>query len=211
MAALSPITDAVLAEIRAELSQALGTHRFSHTLGVERAAVAMGELCLPDDLPRLCLAALLHDITKEWTKEEHLSFLSENGISLTPSELASPPVLHAKSGAVFAKKRYPSFVDDQILSAIRNHTTGAPDMTLFDEIIFLSDLVEEGRSYPLSLEVRAFLQASLSANAELSTRRRVLADAMLLSLRGTISHLLEHECPIAEATLKTYNAFLLSS
>ncbi len=209
MESLPIITEEILATVRRELLSEIGDYRFRHTLGVERAATTLGELCLPSAVSALRLAALLHDATKEWSYEKQVAYLQENGIALSPSDMASPKILHAKSAAIFAKKRYPAYVNEAVLRAIAFHTTGNPQMTLFDEIIFLADLVEEGRTYPLSLEVRQFLFSALEKEHSPEKHAFCLRQAMLLALRGTIAHLLEEACPIAEDTLATYNTLLL--
>ena len=59
-------------ELRREVSAFQDSRRFSHTLGVEKEAVRLGELFLPEDINRLRVAALLHDITKMYDYEKQL-------------------------------------------------------------------------------------------------------------------------------------------
>ena len=58
-------TDEQIDSLRREVGRRLSKKRFAHTLGVEKMAVLLGELCLPDMIDRLHVAALLHDISKE--------------------------------------------------------------------------------------------------------------------------------------------------
>ena len=66
------ITEEKLALLRAEVELRLSTRRFSHTLGVERAAREIGAHCLPDKIAALSAAALLHDVTKTYDVEKQL-------------------------------------------------------------------------------------------------------------------------------------------
>jgi predicted HD superfamily hydrolase involved in NAD metabolism len=59
-------------------------------------------------------------------------------------ELQSPYLLHSKLGAYLAKEKY-GVEDEEILSAIRWHTTGRPNMTMLEKIIFTADYIEPAR------------------------------------------------------------------
>ena len=51
---------------------------------------------------------------------------------------------HPFLGAEVAKREY-GVEDEEILEAIRWHTTGKPDMTVLDKIIFIADYIEPNR------------------------------------------------------------------
>ena len=53
--------------------------------------------------------------------------------------------MHAPLGAYIAKAKY-DIEDPEILSAITWHTTGKPEMTLLEKIIFISDYIEPMRN-----------------------------------------------------------------
>ena len=61
-------------------------------------------------------------------------------------ELKSPKLLHAKTGAALARDLFG--VSDRVYEAIRWHTTGKPDMTLLEKIIYLADYIEPTRDFP---------------------------------------------------------------
>ena len=79
------------------VKQSMSPYRFSHTEGVRRAAVEIGKLYEIPYLDELCAAALLHDITKELSVEEHVALMEKNNISVTENDLRSPKTLHAKT------------------------------------------------------------------------------------------------------------------
>ena len=56
------------------------------------------------------------------------------------------PVVHAFLGAFVAEK-YLGITDAEIIDAIRYHTSGKADMSLLSKLIFVADMVEEGRTY----------------------------------------------------------------
>lgn len=119
--------------------------RFEHTEGVlsevERIAKACGA-----DLDKAKIAALLHDITKKYTQEEHVELCRENGVTLTEIEKNEPKLLHQITGAIVAKQEF-SIDDEEILSAIRYHTTAKPNMTPLEKTLYLADFTEPGRTY----------------------------------------------------------------
>jgi predicted HD superfamily hydrolase involved in NAD metabolism len=133
--------------LRLEVGKRLSAKRFSHTLGVERMAVKIGEKCLPDRIDELRVAALLHDISKEYSEAEHLELIKTYNFSLSDEDLASPQLWHSITAPFVVMRDFPEFRGEDILSAVRNHTVGAPSMSVFDEIILLSDYIEDGRRY----------------------------------------------------------------
>lgn len=147
MPSLSILNEAVLDELRRSVAARIGEYRLRHTLGVEQAIASLGELYLPQKLVKLRVAALLHDITKEWTPEEQIAFCREKGIPLSPEEMAAPKILHAKTGAYVAQSDYPSLVDDEIADAIREHTVAASEMPVFSALLYLADYIEPTRTY----------------------------------------------------------------
>ena len=118
----------------------------------------------------------------------------EAGISLTEMERLNPALIHGKLGAFYAKTKY-QVEDEEILSAIRYHTTGHPDMTVLEKIIYLADYIEPGRAMdckPHSLqEVRIACFQNLD-------------DGMRFALENGISYLREQNQPIDTISLETY-------
>ncbi len=104
-------------------------------------------------------AGLLHDSTKRWTEEEQLAYCDRMGIALTEGERANPQLLHARTGAVFARERFGC--PEEICDAIRWHTTGKPNMDLFEKVIYLADMIEPNRSYVGTEELRKLADQDL--------------------------------------------------
>lgn len=152
--------------LRAAVAAHLGDRRLRHTLEVEEEVARLGEIYLPHRVPALRIAALLHDLTKEWTPEEQLAYCKENGIPVTPAELAAPRILHAKTGAHLAARNFPELVDREILDAIAHHTVGAPHITIFDGLLYLADYIEPSREYDDCRRLRKDFYSGLAGSED---------------------------------------------
>lgn len=171
--------------------------RYAHTLSV---AAETARLCELFDLDAetsfdLRCAALLHDITKEKSLSEQLEICKECGIPYGVDELNSPKVLHAITAPEIVKKELPEYAKSDILSAIRWHTTGKPDMTLGEKLIYLADYIEPTRDFPDCIKLREeFYSVPKPDTAHLD---RVL----LHSFEMTLDDLRENNKPIYPLTL----------
>ena len=113
--------------------------RYAHTLGVEAMTVRLGELYLPHKIDELRCASLLHDITKKETLEKQLQYSVEFDIMIKDVGELSPSLLHSMTGAAIIPRDFPEYATEDVVSAVRWHTTGRRDMTLFDSLIYLAD------------------------------------------------------------------------
>lgn len=131
-------------ELQQKLSKKLTEKRFYHTLGVQAISFAMA-IQYGYDIEKANLAGLLHDCAKCLPDETLLSECNTYGLSVSEVERRNPYLLHGKLGAYYAEYKY-GIVDAEILSAIIYHTTGKPNMTLIEKIIFTADYIEPNRS-----------------------------------------------------------------
>ncbi len=141
------MNDAILV-IQNRVKDVIDEKRYRHTIGVAHTAACMA-MRYGIDPERAYLAGVLHDCAKGYPDAEYLKICEENHIDITDSERANPSLLHAKLGAFFAETTY-GITDREILSSIRCHTTGKPDMTLLEKIIYIADYIEPGRNIPAS-------------------------------------------------------------
>ncbi len=132
------------AEHLAKLS--LSQKRLQHTLNVREMAVQLAKR-YGADVEKAAVAALLHDTAKELPKQEMLQIFAENAIMADNAPQRPSPVWHGVCAAILAKTKW-GVDDEEILSAIRCHTTGKPGMSTLDKIIFLADMTSAERSYP---------------------------------------------------------------
>ncbi len=194
--------------LRESMGRLLSNSRYNHTLGVERMAVSLGEVFLPDRIAELRVAALLHDVAKELTYEDMKQIISEQRISVSDEDLATLPALHSFAGVALVQRDYPDFASPDILSAIRNHTLGSPDMSLFDKIIYISDYIEMGRTHISCEKVRMQLLRAVSNESDQEMRLKALNKAIIASIDFTAEHLSNIGATIHPSSVNTKNAFL---
>jgi len=109
-------------------------------------------------------------------------------------ERKNPELLHAKLGACFANEIY-GVTDSEILSAIIWHTTGCPDMSLLDKIVFIADYIEANRDKAEDLpKVRELAFKDIDA-------------CLLLILEDTIAYLARKKSVTDPMTQKTYDYY----
>ena len=180
----------------------MGEKRFAHTLSVAKEALRLAsEFSLSGkDTERLFLAALLHDITKARSFDEQIALADTLGVVLTKEDLASPPVLHALTGAAYAKQHFPALVDDGICEAIRTHTVGKADMTLFDKLLFLADYIEESRTHTVCQQTRRQFYQELASGHNKET---TLDHTLLTILQNTASFVKDSGRALHSASLNT--------
>ena len=176
-------------ELKAAVEARMSQKRFIHTLGVVKAAKKLGEELLPEKLQSLVAAAFLHDVAKEIPAEELVSLSSEYGYKPTEEDKNSPQVMHSFAAPAVILRDFPEYASEDVLSAVFKHTTGDSEMSVFDEIIFLSDYVEEGREYPSCIAVRELLWSEMDRAVSREEKETALHRAALRSIEETLSSL----------------------
>lgn len=194
------ISKQTLDKIRKFLSESLSKHRYTHTLGVEETAAKLGEVFLPDKLSEIRAAALLHDVSKEYSAAEHLELLKNNE-NITSDDYDTEAAYHAFSAPEVIKRKFPECATDDILSAAFKHTTGDCDMSLFDKIIFISDYIEPGRTYYQCTILREKLLSDLVSAKDAGERLNCLDSAVLTALDNTIRAISERGGVLNKRTL----------
>ena len=97
-------------------------------------------------------AGILHDITKALDKPAHLALCEKYGTVLRDFEIENDKLLHSKSGAAVAGGVFGEC--PEVVSAIYWHTTGKPDMTLLEKIVYMADYMEPNRAFEGVQELR---------------------------------------------------------
>ena len=142
--------------------------RVAHVRGVEQEAVRLAERwgVFWEDAAE---AAICHDITKKYSHEDQLRLCARYGIIADDYERSSEKLLHARTGAALAGEIFG--LSENVLSAIRWHTTGRAGMTDLERITYLADYIEPNRSgFPGLSELRATCYEDLDAAMELAMR-----------------------------------------
>ena len=168
-----------------KLKKALDSHRYAHTLGVEKTAVSMAR-AFGEDEEKAALAGLLHDCAKCMTLTQMLKAAKDEPVDDVMKE--SKALMHAVAGMCTARSVY-GVEDPDVLGAIRWHTTGRAGMTRLEKIVYLADMIEPGRK----------MFDGLPALREAC--QRDLDEAMLLALRMTLDHVRSQEKTLHPDTL----------
>ena len=127
------------------LKKTLDSQRFIHTLGVEQTARRMAVI-FGEDEEKAALAGLLHDCAKCMPLSQMLKAAKD--IPVDPVMKESKALMHALAGRCVAETVY-GVKDEDVLNAIRWHTTGHGNMTRLEKIIYLADMIEPNRKpYP---------------------------------------------------------------
>ena len=138
-------------ELRPIALSYLKPKRMPHVLGTEQEAVRLVRRYGGDET-QARIAALLHDCTKKLDMAQQLALCEKYGIMLDELEQKALKLLHSKTGAAIARDVFG--VEDAVYDAILYHTTGKPDMTRLEKIIYLADYIEPTRDFPGVDELR---------------------------------------------------------
>ena len=154
------LTKLELLELRCVALSMLSPKRVPHVLGTEETAAKLAvRWGVDEDTARR--AALLHDCTKLFFREQHLALCRQYNREVDAVELQEEQLLHAKTGAIIAQKVFGA--GDDIYQAILYHTTGKADMTTLQKIIYLADYIEPTRSFCDLTALRALAMEDLDA------------------------------------------------
>lgn len=158
-------TDSINSYIEKNFSE----KRKTHTEGVRREAMALAERYGADP-EKAELAALFHDMYRG-VSEDVLNYYVKH-LRLDKKYMNNCNLAHGKIAAVMMERDY-GVTDPDIINAVSYHTTGRPDMSLLEKIIYIADAIEPGRNYPGVDDLRNLAWKDLDR-------------ACLLSLSGTI-------------------------
>lgn len=171
--------------------------RWEHTLGVMQTSVMLAERFGADPV-RAELAAIVHDVAKYWPVEKLERIVREAPMPepFRPDAVLryDRQLLHAPVGAYVAETEY-GITDEEVLDAIRYHTTGRERMTLLDKIVCLADYMEPGRDFPGVNEIRELAEINLEK-------------ALIAGFDSTILFLLEKKKTVFPLTIMARNNLL---
>ncbi len=173
----------------------MGERRFNHSVNVSKEAVRLAKKYGADE-EKAAVAGILHDITKEVDFEKQLQIILSGDIILTDVEKNTNKLWHAISGSVYIQKEL-GITDNDIINAVRYHTTGRANMSLLEKVIFLADFTSEERNYP-DVDV-------IRAKADIS-----LEEGMLYGIQFTLTSLLEKQGYLSIDAIEAYNEILLN-
>lgn len=128
-----------------KLKNVLDPNRFNHSVNVMEMAESLAKY-YGADINKARLAGILHDCGKNYKGDDARDYVKNMGYEPDEIEMLQPKLLHGIIGENLAKEIY-GVTDEEILGAIRWHTTGKAGMNLLEKIIYIADYIEPLRSF----------------------------------------------------------------
>lgn len=125
------------------LQKNVSSHRLQHILGVESTCINLAR-CHQLDEQQAAQAGLMHDLAKFFSPQKLLKIAAEIHLPVDEVCLNYPHLLHAEISAVVAQREF-KVRNPEILTAIANHTLGAPEMSKLSCVVFVADVLEPNR------------------------------------------------------------------
>ena len=144
--------------LRQRAHSMLDEKRVPHVTGCEREAISLAERYGADS-DKAREAAILHDITKRFSAEQHIEVFTKNGMPLKSAGNANEKLYHAETGALFSREEFG--ISEDVFNAIFCHTTGKANMTLLEKIIYIADYIEPTRAFDGVDELRQLAYSDL--------------------------------------------------
>lgn len=183
-------------EIENDVKSVLSEYRFTHSLGVAKKAIELAKIYgVQEEIAKK--VGIAHDIAKEMTDEEMIEYAKANNIRIDEIETVKPSLLHGKIGADIAAKKF-GFTQDMI-NAIKWHTTGRENMSMLEKIIYVADKTEENRKGT---------RFNLEKSRELSTQN--IDETLIFLMDEFITYNVKNEWLIHPETINARNYILLN-
>lgn len=179
-------------ELIDHLEKALKDKRFQHVLRVEETAVKLAEQ-YGVDVEKASIAGLCHDYAKQRPDEDFIAEIKKKGLNPLLLDYGNA-IWHGVVGAELIKDEL-GIWDEDILNAVRHHTTGAPVMTKLEQVIYMADYIEPGRDFVGVKKARVITAANLQAGVAYQTKH-------------TLAYLIGNGKPVYPKTIDTYNAWV---
>lgn len=184
-------------EIENDVKSVLSEYRYIHSLGVAKKAVELAKIYgVQEEIAKK--VGIAHDIAKEMTDEEMIEYAKANNIRIDEIETVKPSLLHGKIGADIAAKKF-GFTQDMI-NAIKWHTTGRKNMSMLEKIIYVADKTEENRRGT---------RFNLEKSRELSTKN--IDETLIFLMNEFITYNVKNEWLIHPETIKARNDLILNA
>lgn len=172
------------------LAGKLSKKRYNHTLAVTKLACELAEkynICESD----AWVAAMLHDVTKEYNLSEQLQILNKSDIILDNTLVLNSNLIHSITASIYAGGVL-SVKNKDILDSIRYHTTGRANMSMLEKIIYVADACAYDRQYVEAEFIRKLAFEDID-------------EAMLTIIEFTLTNLVKKREYIAVETIQCYN------
>ena len=167
--------------------------RYNHTIGVAYTAASLA-MKYETSVDQAFLAGILHDCAKCISDQKLIEKCEQNNIFISDFERKCPYLLHSKLGSYYASSKY-EIKNQDILNAITYHTTGRPNMSMLEKIIFVADFIEPNR----------FKASNLDEIRKISFEN--IDMTVFIILKNTIDYLTKNDSPIDSTSIETYEYY----
>lgn len=181
-------------EIKVYLKTNLMEKRYTHILGVADTAKKLAKLNGISE-EKAEIAGLAHDVAKNLKIDMMKEIMEKNNIILSEVEQNNANLWHSIIADIVAKDKL-GIEDEEILDAVRWHTTGKEDMSTLTKIVYIADMIEPSRNFEGVEEIRKLTFEDLDRG-------------VYYGLTRSIEFLLTRNLLIDENTMKARNYFLL--
>ncbi|MBO4667138.1 MAG: bis(5'-nucleosyl)-tetraphosphatase (symmetrical) YqeK [Bacilli bacterium] len=183
----------------ASTSREKALERYHHSLGVMNMAGQMAFMYHNDEefIKKCEIAGILHDYAKFFKREDYEKLTKEYHVEFC-FDKDYERVYHGYYGYLALIRDF-DIHDEDILNAVKNHIMGRSNMTLIEKIIYVADLIEEGRT-----EVEIPILKPLR---DLVLKGK-LDEGVAFEAKHVVSHLINKNIPIHPVSLETYNYYI---
>lgn len=127
-------------EIEPGLKEMLSDKRYIHCLNTQKLASFLAQHYVVNP-NKVRIAAILHDCAKDLSLESLENYLRKYSIVLDEIEKSEKQLWHGPVGAILAMERF-DIRDEEILRAIKIHSTLDKNASTLEKIIYVSDYME---------------------------------------------------------------------
>lgn len=132
-----------LESVKLILKERLKPKRYLHSIGVSNTSVRLAKLYGVCE-KKAEIAGILHDYARNLSHDELSQYINEFKIATDEVIDTQVDLAHGLIGAELVKNKF-NIEDEDILNAIRYHTTGRKHMSKLEKIIYLADYIEPNR------------------------------------------------------------------
>lgn len=182
--------DGSIAQLEEKVEARLSDYRFQHVRRVRDYAIQLAEAngVDPDQAE---VAALVHDYAKERSDSDFIAVIKRKKMDPDLMNWGNY-IWHGVVGAEMIHDEL-GITDSDILTAVREHTTGAgATMSKLSQVIFMADYLEVGRDFEGVQVARDITKQSLGQGVK-------------YQIVHTLARLVKKETPIYPKSLETYN------
>ncbi len=188
---MSEIDKKIKKQIQVWLKSQVSDKRYKHIENVAKTAKKYAKK-LKLDHSKAELSAWLHDCAKEYPASKLLKIAKQKRIKLDEIDIETPHVLHARVGALIAKKKF-KIKDSDVLGGIRCHTLAEPDMSELMMVVYLADASAPGRKRKFAEPLRK------------TFKEKGLGPAVLKAIDNKLQEVIKQKRKIHPLTIKARN------